>query len=149
MFSRSVVSDFLHPHELSPTMGILQARVLEWIAMPSSMGSSQLGDRTQVSRIGSGFFTIWATRETHEKEKLVHPWKENFIRALNEEMGLLNSQESAWALITCWKLPSGDLKLVWGKSVHMYMYVCVCIHIYACMCVSMHMYKAEFIWITF
>jgi len=28
-------------------MGILQARILEWVAMPSSTGSSQLRDRTQ------------------------------------------------------------------------------------------------------
>ena len=34
----------------------LQARILEWVAMPSSRGSSQPRDRTQVSRITSGFF---------------------------------------------------------------------------------------------
>ena len=32
-------------------MGILQARILEWIAMPSSRGSSQARDRTQVSHV--------------------------------------------------------------------------------------------------
>ena len=32
-------------------MGILQARILEWVAMPSSMGSSQPRDRTQFSRL--------------------------------------------------------------------------------------------------
>jgi len=30
-------------------MGILQARILEWVAMPSSRGSSQPRDQTQVS----------------------------------------------------------------------------------------------------
>jgi len=45
------------------SMGILQARILEWVAMPSSRGSSRLRDRTQVSRIAGGFFTIWATKE--------------------------------------------------------------------------------------
>ena len=34
------------------SMGILQARILEWVAMPSSRGSSPPRDRTQVSRIG-------------------------------------------------------------------------------------------------
>ena len=48
------------------SMGILQARMLEWVAMPSSRGSSQPRDRTQVSRIAGGFFTIWATREDQE-----------------------------------------------------------------------------------
>ena len=38
-------------------MGILQARVVEWVAMPSSR------DRTQVSCIAGRFFTIWVTRE--------------------------------------------------------------------------------------
>ena len=43
--------------------GILQARKLEWVAFPFSSGSSQPGDRTQVSWIAGGFFTSWATRE--------------------------------------------------------------------------------------
>ena len=37
---------------------ILQARILEWVAMPFSRESSQPRDRTQVSRIADGFFTI-------------------------------------------------------------------------------------------
>ena len=36
----------------SPVHGILQARILEWVAMPSSRGSSRSRDRTQVSHIG-------------------------------------------------------------------------------------------------
>ena len=43
--------------------GILQAGILEWAAFPFSRGSSQPGDRTQVSCIAGGFFTSWATRE--------------------------------------------------------------------------------------
>ena len=42
---------------------ILQARILEWVAMPSSRGSSQPRDWTQDSCIAGRFFTIWATRE--------------------------------------------------------------------------------------
>ena len=38
-------------------------RILEWVAMPSSRGSSQPRDWTQVSHIAGGFFTDWATRE--------------------------------------------------------------------------------------
>ena len=37
--------------------GILQARILEWVAFPFSRGSSQPRDGTQVSRIADGFFT--------------------------------------------------------------------------------------------
>ena len=50
----------------SSVHGILQARILEWIAMPSSRGSSQPRDRTQVSGIEGGFFSVWATREAKQ-----------------------------------------------------------------------------------
>ena len=45
--------------------GILQARILEWVAFPFFNGSSQSKDRTQVTRIAGEFFTSWATREVH------------------------------------------------------------------------------------
>ena len=47
----------------SSVHGILQARILEWVAISFSRGSSQSRDWTQVSHIVGGFFTIWATRE--------------------------------------------------------------------------------------
>ena len=37
--------------------GLLQARILEWVAFPFSTESSQLSDGTQVSCIAGGFFT--------------------------------------------------------------------------------------------
>ena len=37
--------------------GILQARILEWVAFPFSRGSSQARDRTQASHIAGRFFT--------------------------------------------------------------------------------------------
>ena len=45
------------------SMGILQARILEWVAMPSSRGPSQPRDGTQVSCTAGGFFTVGAIRE--------------------------------------------------------------------------------------
>ena len=42
----------------SSVHGILQARILERLSMPSSRRSSQPRDRTQVSRIAGRFFTI-------------------------------------------------------------------------------------------
>ena len=47
-------------------MGILQARLLEWIAMPSSRGSTQPRERIQVSGIIGGFFIVWANKEAQE-----------------------------------------------------------------------------------
>ena len=61
-WSRSVVSDSCDPMDYT-VHGILQARILEWVAFPFSRGSSQPRDRTQISRTAGGFFTSWATRE--------------------------------------------------------------------------------------
>ena len=43
---------------VSSVHGILQAGILEWVAIPFSRGSSQPRDRTQVSHIADRFFTI-------------------------------------------------------------------------------------------
>ena len=66
LYSPSHVRHFVTPWTVALqaplSMGILQARILEWVAMPSSRGSSRPRDQTQVSHIAEGFFTIWATR---------------------------------------------------------------------------------------
>ena len=52
----------------SSVHGISQARILEWVAISSSRGSSWPGDRTHlfcVSCIPGGFFTAWVIREAH------------------------------------------------------------------------------------
>ena len=43
--------------------GILQARILEWVAVPFSRGPSQPGDQTQVSHTAGRFFTRLVTGE--------------------------------------------------------------------------------------
>ena len=68
MLSHSDVSDsFVTPwsaaHQAPLTMGTVQATILEWVATPSSRGSSQPRDQIQVSHIAGRFFTIWASRE--------------------------------------------------------------------------------------
>ena len=74
---RSVVSNSLRPHGLylqgSSIHGIFQARILEckkkrileWVAISFTRGSSQRRDRTRVSCTASRLFTIWTTREAH------------------------------------------------------------------------------------
>ena len=52
-----------HPTDHSSVHGILQARIVEWIALPFSRGSSQPKGRTWVYCITGKFFTLWATRE--------------------------------------------------------------------------------------
>ena len=47
----------------SSVHGIFQARILEWVAISFSRGSSQPRDRTQVSRIAGRHLNLWATRQ--------------------------------------------------------------------------------------
>ena len=58
----------------SSVHGVLQARILEWVAMPSSKGSSQPRNRTYVSSTAGRFFTHWATWETLQPHGLYGPW---------------------------------------------------------------------------
>ena len=51
------------------SMGILQARILEWVAIPFSRGSSQCRDWTQISCISGRLFTSWASRVACEYNK--------------------------------------------------------------------------------
>ena len=53
----------------SSVHGILQARILEQVAISFSRGSSWPRDRTQVSCIAGRFFTVWATREAQFTSK--------------------------------------------------------------------------------
>ena len=46
-------------------------RILEWVAMPSYSGSSQLRDQTRVSCIADEFFTNWAIREANTKRMII------------------------------------------------------------------------------
>ena len=70
VLGRSVVSDSFDPMNWSPpgssVQGILQARILEWVAILFSRTSSQPRDQTWVSCIAGSFFTVWDTR---------YPWK--------------------------------------------------------------------------
>ena len=52
--------------------GILQARILEWVAYPFSRGSSQPRNRTWVSHLAGGFFANWVIRVT--KCSLAQGW---------------------------------------------------------------------------
>ena len=62
------MSDSLQPMDCSPPSssihGILQARILEWVAISFSGGSSRPRDRTQVSHIAGRRFNLCATRKS-------------------------------------------------------------------------------------
>ena len=68
----------------SSVHGILQARKLEWVSIPSSRGSSWARNWTQGSCVAGRFFTIWATREVlcwfllYNKVILLHTYIHSF-----------------------------------------------------------------------
>ena len=51
---------------------ILQARMLEWVAISSSRGSSQPRNQIQVSQIAGQFFTISSSREVPNIHRLIN-----------------------------------------------------------------------------
>ena len=75
--------------------GILQVRILEWVAFPFSRGSSQLRDRIQVSHIAGWSFTSWATKETQNVSKAGGP-------NMNQGPHYIFGNE-LWILISSWE----------------------------------------------
>ena len=57
----------------SSVHGILQGRILEWVAIPFSRESFWPRGQTQVSHIAGRFFTVWATRKVYDKEASLDP----------------------------------------------------------------------------
>ena len=85
VLSHSVTSDsatsWTVAHQAPVSMGILQARILKWVAILSSRGSSQPRDQTQVSCIAGRFFTSWATSEA----QLYCGWHQNLTSRLRKK----------------------------------------------------------------
>ena len=82
----------------SSVQGILQAKILEWVAFFSSRGSSWPSDWTRISWIAGRLYTVWATREQ---------WA--FVITHVKELGLLCS---VWQPRPSWchsELRNGDL----------------------------------------
>ena len=84
----------------SSVHGILQARILEWVAISFSRGSSRPRDQTQVSHIAGRRFNLWATREAHDTSnesttiiwsfsnyrKLIYHFLQKMINTINEQL---------------------------------------------------------------
>ena len=80
--NHSVVSYSFRPQDCT-VHGILQARILEWVAFPFSGGSSQPRDRTQVSHITGRFFTSWATGKPKNTGVVAYPFSSRSSRCRN------------------------------------------------------------------
>ena len=63
-----------HSSPDSSVHGILQARILKWVAIPFSREYSQPREQTQVCHTAGRFFTIWATREAFSRAWHVLVW---------------------------------------------------------------------------
>ena len=88
--------------------GIFQARILEWVAVPISRGSSQPRDRTRVSHIVGRFFTIWVIIDNYYINK-------------NPFLKSVKWTGSLWPALS-------HHSLSWG------MHVCVHIHTHSYLC---------------
>ena len=74
----------------SSVCGILQARVLEWVAIPFSRVSIKPRDWTRVSCIAGRFFTTWATRESESEVAQLCP-------TLCDPMAMGFSRQEYWS----------------------------------------------------
>ena len=91
----------------SSVHGIIQARILELIAIPFSRGSSWPRDWTQVSCTAGIFFTVWTTRESESHSVLsdsVTPWTVACQAPLSMEF----SRQEYWNRLP-FPSPKGDL----------------------------------------
>ena len=90
-------------------MGILKARILEWVAIPFSRASSRPRDRTWVFCTAGAFFTIWATRECRL------PWWSGGYKST-----LPVQRTQVWSLVsedsTCWEAAKPQLLSPWAAD---------------------------------
>ena len=87
--------------------GILQARILEWVIVPFSRGSSQSRDQTQVSRFSGRFLTSWGTRE-------LPPFVPNMWPT--EHTALLGDGRLIGSIRGWWHHPLGETVVVRGTQ---------------------------------
>ena len=88
----------------SSVQGIFQARILEWVAISFSRGSSRPRGRTQVSHIVGRRFTVWATREDQAQWPLLTHQARSY------------SRDFTFALTFAWKILKKKKKNFTGFS---------------------------------
>ena len=122
MLSCSVMSDSATPTLCNPLfMRILQTRIMEWVAMPLSRGSSQPRYQTQVTCIEGGFFTISATRAAHRLTLCILKSLLSFLCPLTSPLFLLYnasccilSEFSVICSIFIYSLPDFMFRRIWA-----------------------------------
>ena len=101
--------------------GILQARILEWVAFPFSKGSSQPRDWTQVSHIAGRFFTSW---QSMRSQRVGHGWAAFTLQTFCELISILDT----FILSFFFYLISSRYVIY----IYIYIYICIYIYIYTC-----------------
>ena len=91
--------------------GILQARILEWVTISFSRGSSQPRDWTRVSHIGGRCFNRWATRQAHLWFRSLHfqvvyyvvidNWYRHTLVAIKKKMEWLTTAQICYLTLFC------------------------------------------------
>ena len=87
--------------------GILQARILEWVAIFSSRGSSQARNQAQVSCIGRRILYCWATSEGDDApfSFLILPVKQPSSLSSLQFITLINSDKHRSVQLSCSVVP--------------------------------------------
>ena len=93
-----------HSLPRSSIHGIFQARVLEWVDISFSRGSSWPRDQTQISRIIGRCFTIWATREVLLQKQ--HKFITEFVEGtslMTQWLRIRLPREGTWVQSLAWE----------------------------------------------
>ena len=98
----SVESDFLRP--MNSVHRILQARILEWVAMSSPRESPQLWSPTHISCIADRLFTHWATRKATFSSYYSPPEKISFSEHIAYIICLIYSTFTMLSCFSCSRL---------------------------------------------
>ena len=92
----------------SSVHGILQVKILEWVAISSSRASSQPRDWTEVSHIADRFFIIWASRGAQ--------CSSHFPLTQILEKVKVKSLSCVWLLVTPWTEEQAPLSMVFSRQ---------------------------------
>ena len=109
----------------SSVHGILQPRVLDWVAIPLSRGSSQPRDWTQVSCIVGEFFTVWSMIQTLNSKAYVQGSQGN--HSVSSAAWIHKCEMMVWVLqpiCTAW---NQALLMFKGKRNFLSLYICLCL----------------------
>ena len=102
---------------------ILQARILEWVAIPFSRGSFQPRDWTWVSCIAGRCFTDWATRSSNKSKTTNNSIIVTFLqfdnikktKSFQEQERYINFKAASISLIACFRKDMMEGKTWWNN----------------------------------